>query len=139
MKLEEGAYMMKKTIHVVGAVIFDQHKVLCAQRSESMSLPLLWEFPGGKIEQGETDVEALKREIREEMKCDLEVDDKVTTTEYEYDFAVIVLTTYRCTLKDTLPTLTEHRAIEWLDSKDLYRLEWAPADIPAVDIIVNEA
>lgn len=73
------------------------------------------------------------------MKCDLEVGDKVTTTEYEYDFAVIVLTTYRCTLKDTLPTLTEHRAIEWLDSKDLYRLEWAPADIPAVDIIVNEA
>ncbi|MGV3244864.1 (deoxy)nucleoside triphosphate pyrophosphohydrolase [Staphylococcus sp. 11261D007BR] len=129
---------MKKVIEVVGAVIFDQHKVLCAQRSESMSLPLMWEFPGGKIEKGESGVEALKREIREEMKCDLEVGDKVTTTTYEYDFATIQLTTYRCTLMSQLPTLTEHKAIEWLDVEDLHTLEWAPADVPAVDILVNE-
>ncbi|HEC2146742.1 TPA: (deoxy)nucleoside triphosphate pyrophosphohydrolase [Staphylococcus delphini] len=129
---------MKKTIHVVGAVIFDQNKVLCAQRSERMRLPLLWEFPGGKIERGETDIEALKREIREEMNCDLEVGDKITTTTYEYDFAVIVLTTYRCTLKDIQPTLTEHQAIKWLDKKALKAIDWAPADVPTVDIIVNE-
>lgn len=129
---------MKKQITVVGAIIFDNHKVLCAQRSEKMSLPLMWEFPGGKIEQGESDIEALKREIREEMKCDLEVGKKVTTTTYEYDFAIIQLTTYRCQLKSQLPTLTEHKAIQWLDKKDLKSLTWAPADIPAVEIIVSE-
>ncbi|WP_432370001.1 (deoxy)nucleoside triphosphate pyrophosphohydrolase [Staphylococcus chromogenes] len=129
---------MKKQIAVVGAIIFDDHKVLCAQRSEKMSLPLMWEFPGGKIEKGESDIEALKREIREEMKCDLEVGEKVTTTTYEYDFAIIQLTTYRCQLKSQLPTLTEHKAIQWLDKKDLKSLTWAPADIPAVEIIVSE-
>ncbi|UXS75722.1 (deoxy)nucleoside triphosphate pyrophosphohydrolase [Staphylococcus chromogenes] len=129
---------MKKQIAVVGAIIFDGHKVLCAQRSEKMSLPLMWEFPGGKIEQGESDIEALKRGIREEMKCDLEVGEKVTTTTYEYDFAIIQLTTYRCQLKSQLPTLTEHKAIEWLNKKDLKSLTWAPADIPAVEIIVSE-
>ncbi|UEX90309.1 (deoxy)nucleoside triphosphate pyrophosphohydrolase [Staphylococcus ratti] len=129
---------MKKQIAVVGAVIFDNDKVLCAQRSETMSLPLTWEFPGGKIEHGESDVEALKREIREEMKCDLEVGEKVTTTTFEYDFAIIQLTTYRCELKSQLPTLTEHKAIKWLEKKELKSLDWAPADIPAVDIIVNE-
>ena len=129
---------MKKQISVVGAIIFDQDAILCAQRSERMSLPLKWEFPGGKIENGESDIDALKREIREEMKCDLEVGEKVTTTTYEYDFAIIQLTTYRCKLKAQLPTLTEHRAIQWLNKKDLKTLDWAPADIPAVDLIVNE-
>lgn len=91
-----------------------------------------------KIEQGESDIEALKREIREEMKCDLEVGEKVTTTTYEYDFAIIQLTTYRCQLKSQLPTLTEHKAIEWLNKKDLKSLTWAPTDIPAVEIITSE-
>ncbi len=129
---------MKKQIPVVGAIIFNQNQVLCAQRSETMSLPLMWEFPGGKIEDGESDIDALKREIREEMKCDLEVGEKVTTTTYEYDFAIIQLTTYRCKLKSQLPILTEHQAIKWLNKKDLKVLNWAPADIPAVDLIVNE-
>ena len=129
---------MKKTISVVGAIIFDKDNVLCAQRSETMSLPLMWEFPGGKIENGESDIEALKREIREEMKCDLEVGEKVTTTTYEYDFAIIQLTTYRCKLKSQFPTLTEHQDIRWLNKKQLNTLNWAPADIPAVHIIVNE-
>ncbi|EKU50047.1 (deoxy)nucleoside triphosphate pyrophosphohydrolase [Staphylococcus massiliensis] len=129
---------MKKVIKVVGAVIFSDNKILCAQRSESMSLPLMWEFPGGKIEKDETDVEALKREIKEEMKCDLEVKDKVTTTTYEYDFGIIELTTYRCVLNKTLPTLTEHKEIKWLAANELHQLEWAPADIPAVDILAKE-
>ncbi len=64
----------------VGAIIYDD-KILCAQRSEEISLPLMWEFPGGKIEKNETEKEELRREIREEMKCDLIVGDKVITTE----------------------------------------------------------
>lgn len=129
---------MKKLVRVVGAVIEHQGNILCAQRSEQMSLPLLWEFPGGKIEQGETDIEALKREIQEEMKCDLAVGEKVTTTTHEYDFVIIELTTYRCTLQETMPTLTEHSQIKWLAPKALHQLEWAPADIPAVDLLVEQ-
>lgn len=129
---------MKKQIEVVGAIIFNDDKVLCAQRNENMSLPLMWEFPGGKIEEGESEIEALKREISEEMLCDLEVGDKVTSTSYEYDFGIVNLHTYKCKLKEKMPTLTEHKSIQWLDVKDLETLEWAPADIPAVKIIVDE-
>ena len=129
---------MKKLVRVVGAVIEHQGNILCAQRSEQMSLPLLWEFPGGKIEQGETDIEALKREIQEEMKCDLAVGEKVTTTTHEYDFAIIELTTHRCTLQETMPILTEHSQIKWLAPKALHQLEWAPADIPAVDLLFEQ-
>lgn len=129
---------MKKQIEVVGAIIFNDDKVLCAQRNENMSLPLMWEFPGGKIEKGESEIEALKREISEEMLCDLEVRDKVTSTSYEYDFGIVNLHTYKCKLKEKMPTLTEHKSIQWLDVKDLETLEWAPADIPAVKIIVDE-
>ncbi|MEB6255778.1 (deoxy)nucleoside triphosphate pyrophosphohydrolase [Mammaliicoccus sciuri] len=129
---------MKKQIEVVGAIIFNDDKVLCAQRNENMSLPLMWEFPGGKIEKGESEIEALKREISEEMLCDLEVGDKVTSTSYEYDLGIVNLHTYKCKLKEKMPTLTEHKSIQWLDVKDLETLEWAPADIPAVKIIVDE-
>lgn len=98
----------------------------------------MWEFPGGKIEKDESEIEALKREISEEMLCDLEVGDKVTSTSYEYDFGIVNLHTYKCKLKEKMPTLTEHKSIQWLDVKDLETLEWAPADIPAVKIIVDE-
>ncbi|WP_346846289.1 NUDIX domain-containing protein [uncultured Rothia sp.] len=64
---------MKKQINVVGAVLLQNGKILCAQRSEHMSLPLLWEFPGGKIEAGETPQEALKRELEEELTIEAEV------------------------------------------------------------------
>ncbi|PTI71469.1 (deoxy)nucleoside triphosphate pyrophosphohydrolase [Mammaliicoccus vitulinus] len=129
---------MKKKIEVVGAVIFSDNKVLCAQRNENMSLPLMWEFPGGKVEQDESEVDALKREINEEMLCDLEVGDKITSTAYEYDFGIVNLHTYKCKLKEKMPTLTEHKSIKWLNIHELESLEWAPADIPAVKIIVNE-
>lgn len=124
---------MKKNIHVVGAVITNEGKILCAQRPETTTLPLLWEFPGGKIEKNETPKEALKREIIEEMSCDIEVNDQVDHTIYEYDFGIVHLTTFYCDLKSGLPTLNEHHAIQWLKPKELEQLNWAPADIPAVE------
>lgn len=133
-----GGNFLKKQIEVVGAVIFSNRKVLCAQRSEQMSLPLMWEFPGGKVEKGETEVDALKREIEEEMLCDLEVGDKITSTTHEYDFGIVNLHTYKCKLKEKLPTLTEHKSIKWLDVHELESLEWAPADVPTVKLIVGE-
>ena len=129
---------MKKDIHVVGAVIIKNEKILCAQRGPDKSLPYKWEFPGGKIESGETPQEALKREIHEEMHCKIEIGEKVEHTVYEYDFGIVHLTTYICKLIEGEPVLTEHEEIKWLAPKELEMLDWAPADIPAIERLANE-
>lgn len=129
---------MKKEIHVVGAVIKANNKILCAQRGPGKSLAYLWEFPGGKIESGETDKEALEREIREELLCKIEVKNKVTTTRHEYDFGFVNLTTFECDLMEGEPSLTEHVAVKWLAVEELSTLEWAPADIPAIEILMGQ-
>ncbi|MBP2001381.1 8-oxo-dGTP diphosphatase [Paenibacillus shirakamiensis] len=124
-------------IKVVGAVIVHEDKILCAQRGVNQSLPLKWEFPGGKIEDGETPQEALQREINEEMNCQVEIGNYVEDTTYEYDFGIVHLTTYYCRLIEGTPTLTEHAAIKWLSRAELNTLDWAPADIPAIQKIMN--
>ena len=128
---------MKKEIHVVGAVIEANNLILCAQRGPGKSLAYLWEFPGGKIEPHESDRQALEREIQEELHCQIEVKNKITTTRYEYDFGFVNLTTFHCTLIDGEPTLTEHIDVKWLPLEQLRSLDWAPADIPTIDILLN--
>lgn len=129
---------MKKNIYVVGAVIVKEQLILCAQRGDSKALPYMWEFPGGKIEKGETPEEALAREIKEEMKCDIKINDKIETTIYEYDFGIVHLTTFYCELVKGTPVLTEHNEIRWLPASELHELDWAPADIPAIDKITKQ-
>ncbi len=124
-----------RQINVVGAVIECEGLILCAQRGPNGSLPGLWEFPGGKIEAGETPQEALRREIDEELLCDVEVGDVITTTLHEYDFGVVSLTTLWAELVGGEPQLTEHAGVKWLAPADLKSVEWAPADVPAVEII----
>ncbi len=126
---------MARQIRVVGAVIVNDRRILCAQRGVDGSLPGLWEFPGGKIEPGETPADALVREIAEELDCIVEVGDAVTTTTHEYDFGVVTLTTFYCTLASGTPRASEHAALEWLLPSELTTVPWAPADIPAVDLI----
>lgn len=130
---------MKKQINVVGAVIRRDGLILCAQRGPKGSLAGMWEFPGGKIEAGETPREALQREIVEELHCRVSVGDQVTSTVYEYDFGVVTLTTFYCELIDGTPVLSEHEAVVWLQPSELRTLDWAPADVPAVDIIEQES
>lgn len=129
---------MKKEIHVVGAVIESNNKILCAQRGPDKSLGNLWEFPGGKIEAGETKREALEREIKEELLCSIEVNERITTTRYEYDFGFVTLTTFHCKLISGVPTLTEHIDVKWLPISDLKSLNWAPADLPAIDLLTQQ-
>lgn len=125
---------MKKSIDVVGAVIVSDHRILCAQRATG-PLAGMWEFPGGKVETDETPAEALEREVTEELGCQISVGDRITTTQHEYDFALVTLTTFYCQLLAGVPELTEHQAVRWLPAADLSRLDWAPADIPAVQLI----
>jgi 8-oxo-dGTP diphosphatase len=129
---------MKKHIRVVGAVILDDDdKVLCTQRPEGKNLALKWEFPGGKIEEGETPEAALIRELDEEMGCQIEVLDKITTTEFEYDFGIVELTTYYAEVSGGHIHLYEHHDMKWVERKDIHELDWAPADWPAINLIAS--
>lgn len=127
-----------RRINVVGAVLLRDGLILAAQRSSSMSLPGMWEFPGGKIEPGETPQEALRRELLEELHCEAVVGNHIETTEHQYDFGIVTLATYYCELRGTEPELTEHAEIRWLPVEELESLDWAPADIPAVERIVRD-
>lgn len=98
----------------------------------------MWEFPGGKIESSETPEDALLREIREELDCAVDVRSKITTTSYVYDFGVVTLTTFYCHLASGTPRASEHARIEWFTPQELADLDWAPADIPAVEIISSD-
>lgn len=98
---------MGKEIVVVGAVIERQGLILCARRADRGPLGGMWEFPGGKIEPGETPRVALEREILEELRCHIEVGDEVTTTRHGYDFGIVTLTTFRCHLVHGTPLTTE--------------------------------
>ena len=126
---------VKRTIDVVGAVIVRDGLVMCVQRGPHGSLPNLWEFPGGKVEPGETAERALEREIVEELQCRVVVGDEVTTTRHEYDFAIVNLTTFYCELVEGVPHLVEHADLAWRRPDTLDELDWAPADVPAVELI----
>lgn len=122
----------KKQINVVGAVILREGLVLCARRGYDGTLPGMWEFPGGKIEAGETPRQALEREIVEELLCEVTVGEQVEKTTHEYDFGVVTLTTFYCELLSGEPQLTEHAEMRWVAPSELHTLDWAPADIPAI-------
>ena len=128
---------MSNPIRVVGAVFHDGERFLACRKKPGKPLEGHWEFPGGKIEPGETPEQALAREIREELNLIAEVGQKVTTTTYEYDFATIELTTFYCTLVDGDLRLTDHDATKWVTSTEAAHLAWAPADIPAVEAIAT--
>jgi 8-oxo-dGTP diphosphatase len=126
---------MTKRVHVVGAVIIRDGLVLCARRGPDGDLPGHWEFPGGKVEDGESPTAALAREIHEELDCRIEVGGEVTTTTHDYEFATVTLATFYCRLVAGAPRATEHEAIAWLPPAELGTLTWAPADVPAVELL----
>ncbi|WP_104135468.1 (deoxy)nucleoside triphosphate pyrophosphohydrolase [Cryobacterium sp. Y62] len=129
---------MKKRINVVGAVLTRGQTILAARRSSTMSLPDMWEFPGGKIEANKSPEQALLCELEEELLCAAEIGARIETTEHEYDFGIVILTTYYCSLTGEEPRLTEHSEIRWVQAADLDQLDWAPADIPAVVQVMKD-
>lgn len=122
---------------VVGAVIVKEGKILSAKRPLYKSLGGLWEFPGGKIEKGESAAEALKREIMEELQCETNVGSFIVKEVYSYDFGDIALSTYCCTLKNGYPKAIEHIELKWLPIYKIDTVKWAPADYPTLDILKN--
>ena len=130
---------MKKLIKVVGAIIENENnEILCALRSPVMAIPNMWEFPGGKIEGSETLKEAIEREIKEEFSCDVEFIDSFNDNTHEYDKFIVNLITVKCRLVTGTPTISEHSKLIWLHRENLLSLNWAPADIQAVNQLLSE-
>ncbi|MBB5172450.1 (deoxy)nucleoside triphosphate pyrophosphohydrolase [Texcoconibacillus texcoconensis] len=130
---------MKKTAKVVAAIIENENEeILCALRSPEMSLPNLWEFPGGKVEEGEDIYAALAREIEEEMHCKIETEELFNENVHEYEAFIINLIAIKCKVVEGTPVNSEHSKLIWLKRENLNSLKWAPADIPAVEQLVNE-
>lgn len=122
---------MKKVIKVVGAAILnqEQNKILVAKRDSNRILHDMWEFPGGKIESGETPQEAIKREIKEELNVDIEVGPQVgKSTQFEYEFGIVHLTVFYSKLLTTDFELVAHSTMKWVTKKELSDLDWPAAD-----------
>lgn len=126
--------MRTNTIEVVAAVIFREGKVLCVQRAEHEKeyISSKWEFPGGKVERGEDRIQALKREILEELQLEIQNLELVGTVEYTYPDFHLVMHAYTCKIFSGEPVLTEHVDMKWLSVDELDQLDWAAADIPIV-------
>ena len=121
-----------KTIHVVAAIIRHGDKILATQRGYG-DYKDGWEFPGGKIEEGETPQEALVREIREELEADIIVGDHLVTVEHDYPDFHLSMQCYWAKLKEgSHLELLEHEAAKWLSLYELDSLEWLPADVDVV-------
>lgn len=131
---------MKKEISVVGAAIINDGNILVAQRpySNKAYKSLKWEFPGGKIEPGETNEEAIKREIREELGSEIEVESLLPEIEYEYPDFILRMTICICHLvAASTPECKEHKAIRWFTAEELSSLDWAAADVLCYPLVVN--
>ena len=116
-----------KTVKVVAAIIINNNKVLATQRGYG-EFKDGWEFPGGKIEPGETPQEALVREIKEELDTEVEVEDFLETVEYDYPDFHLSMDCFFCRIKSGELVLKEHEAAKWLTAETLESVEWLPAD-----------
>ncbi len=120
-----------KTIEVVAAVIMDGNKVFATQRGYG-EFKDGWEFPGGKMEKGESPEEALRREIREELATEIAVGELLETVQYDYPDFHLTLHCYRCSVVSGRLTLLEHEAARWLTADQLLSVDWLPADLDLV-------
>lgn len=129
-----------KKIEVVAAVIQHQGKILAVQRGPAKFdyISEKWEFPGGKMEAGETEQETIIREIKEELDLDIVVTSKLITVEHTYPDFHLTMHTYLCESPQSEPSLTEHLAFKWLDKDELIDLDWAGADVPIVEAILQD-
>jgi len=121
-----------KTINVVAAIIKKDNKIFATQRGYG-EFKGGWEFPGGKMEAGETPQQALCREIEEELETEISVDQFVTTVDYDYPNFHLTMHCFLCSIKEGNLTLLEHSAAKWLDMKHIDTVDWLPPDVEVVN------
>jgi 8-oxo-dGTP diphosphatase len=117
-----------RTIRVVAAVIERDGRYLITQRRPTAVLPLLWEFPGGRVEEGESDSEALRRELRHRLDVDIEVGSLISFVTHTYDTYAVDLHLYDCDLRDEGLRAAAVNAFEWVSSSEFERYPFTPAD-----------
>ena len=126
---------MMKTINVVAAIIRDANgRILSTQRGYG-EWKGWWEYPGGKMEGGETPEEALKREIREELSTEISVDEFFCTVDYDYPALHLTMHCYLCSMLTGALRLNEHKAARWLKRDELGGVKWLPADVEVVEML----
>ena len=124
---------------VAAGLIMCDGLLLIGQRKHGKSLEYKWEFPGGKLEQGETLEECLKREMMEEMQLEIEVGKHFADSSYDYDFGTIVLHAYWASCKSRdVPVVLEHEQYKWIKLQDLPQYDFAPADKPIIEAILAQ-
>lgn len=127
-----------KTIEVVAGVLKFENKYLCVQRGPNKYdyIHHKFEFPGGKIESGESQEDALVRELNEELKITLSrVDKKITTVDHQYPDFRLIMHAYFCELNSSEITLSEHIDFRWLERHEMDSLDWAAADLPILKLL----
>jgi 8-oxo-dGTP diphosphatase len=124
-----------KSIEVVSAIIHDDNGRIFATQRGYGEFKDYWEFPGGKMEAGETPEEALKREIWEELETKIVIERFVTTVEYDYPTFHLTIHCYWCKVETGCLTLKEHEAARWLEREHLHTVNWLPADLQLLQII----
>ena len=130
--------MELKRIEVVAAIIRDGDKIFATQRGYG-DYKDWWEFPGGKVEAGETPEEALVREIQEELNTTINVDRFLTTVDWDYPKFHLTMHCYLCTIAEGELTLLEHEAAKWLTMDTIDEVNWLPADVLVVEALKNES
>ncbi len=124
----------KKSIEVVAAIICEDDRVFATQRGYG-EWKDWWEFPGGKIEPGESPQEALRREIKEELATEIEVGELITTVDYDYPKFHLTMHCFLCKVRKGNLTLLEHEAARWLRREDLHTVKWLPADEEVIEAL----
>lgn len=123
-----------KEIKVVAAIIQKENKILATKRGYGEFINM-WEFPGGKIESGETKEQTLVREIKEELNIEISVDKFAIDIEYQYPNFYLFMSCFMCSIKEGSIELLEHNDGKWITKEELNTLNWLPADIDAVNYL----
>lgn len=125
-------------IRVTCGIILKDGKILAARRSQRMKLPLKWEFPGGKLQEGETEEDCLKREIKEELNIHITIVSQLPSVQHDYGDFQIELIPFVAHYESGNLQLHEHEQAHWFTKQELLGLDWAPADIPVLLAFVNK-
>ncbi len=126
---------MKKIIKVTAAILEKDGQIIIAQRKSSDHLSGKWEFPGGKIEPGETPEECLARELKEEFDIDVTIGEHLGSNVHHYDHISIELMAYRASWVGGAITMNDHKAYRWVTVDQLTEFDFAPADVPFVEML----